>query len=98
LTELADIARAFVGEFARRIDVPESVAAFMLAMALLAVLYLAIRVLHPARRRKCKWRRQEKRSRRTLSKYRCRTCGVEAFTATGKPPVDCKKGLKPKPL
>ena len=49
-------------------------------------------------RRNCKWRRSINQTVGSLTQFECKVCGVEAFTANGKPPKDCKRGLKVRPL
>lgn len=46
----------------------------------------------------CKWRKSINQTVGSLTQFECKVCGVEAFTANGKPPKDCKRGLKVRPL
>ena len=49
-------------------------------------------------RSNCEWRKTKIQTVGSLTQYECKTCGVEAFTANGKPPKDCKRSLKARPL
>ncbi|MEQ9041459.1 MAG: hypothetical protein RIE24_24310 [Silicimonas sp.] len=42
----------------------------------------------------CKWYRDKVKRDGTLQRWQCRTCGVDAFTHDGKPPKECKRGLR----
>jgi hypothetical protein len=44
-------------------------------------------------KRNCQWVATGDPDRR-LREYRCETCGVTGYSATGNPPVECKQGLK----
>lgn len=44
-------------------------------------------------RSNCRWQR-DAQSGHSLERWRCKNCGVDAFTATGKPPKECKRQLK----
>lgn len=45
-----------------------------------------------ARTKACKWSATGEGQGR-LKQYRCATCGVTAYSGTGKPPAQCKKNL-----
>ena len=55
-------------------------------------------VRRPRRKNACKWRRDRSGQRPTLTKWTCKSCYAEAYTSTRKPPVDCKRKLKPRAL
>lgn len=55
-------------------------------------------VRRPRRKSDCKWRRDKAGHRASLTKWTCKSCGAEAFSATTKPPNDCKRQLKPRAL
>ncbi|WP_147277276.1 hypothetical protein [Rhodovulum sp. 12E13] len=42
----------------------------------------------------CEWWRQPGKRTDNLQRWVCRACGVDAFTSTGKPPVECKRNLR----
>ena len=45
--------------------------------------------------RDCRWRKDRKAPPRTgFTAWRCRACGIDAFSSDGKPPKECKRGLK----
>jgi len=48
--------------------------------------------------RQCRWRRDATGDKGSLQRYTCVACGVEAFTATGKAPDQCKAANKPPSL
>ncbi len=68
------------------------------ALALLVLFGLAFLFRPRRRRRPCRWQRTKGRSGGSLAAYRCRVCGVEAFSTTGQPPADCKRDLHAPPL
>ncbi|WP_299403479.1 hypothetical protein [uncultured Roseobacter sp.] len=45
--------------------------------------------------RRCRWREDRTGDRGNLRKYKCATCGAEAYTAQKGPPRDCKSHLPP---
>ena len=40
--------------------------------------------------RNCRWRQERSGDRGALRKYRCATCGAEAYTASDGPPETCR--------
>lgn len=44
-------------------------------------------------KRNCKWVATGDPDRR-LREYRCETCRVTGYSATGNPPIECKQALK----
>lgn len=42
----------------------------------------------------CKWRRIPEEQTPALTKWRCKACQVEAFSADKRPPKECKKTLE----
>lgn len=42
----------------------------------------------------CKWRNDKVRRTSGLRRWQCTVCGVDAFTSDGKPPKECKRGLR----
>ena len=44
--------------------------------------------------RTCKWARDPVKRDGGMERWQCRTCGVDAFTTSGKPPVECKRALR----
>jgi len=60
--------------------------------------FITMLILHRPGTRACRWRADRTRDRDTLQAWRCAACGVEVFTATGKPPQDCKRNMQPPPL
>lgn len=68
------------------------------ALAGAALLFLGFLRLQFARRGPdgaCRWRRAPAhRQRLPFRKWRCRACGVDAYSTDRQPPKECKKGLK----
>lgn len=56
---------------------------------IIAFILVAIYASRNRGRRNCRWREERSGDRGTLRKYRCATCGAEAFTATKGPPETC---------
>ncbi len=56
-----------------------------LVLALVLVLIFSNR-----RTRNCRWREDRAGDRDGQKHYKCMSCGPDAFTSTGKPPLDCK--------
>jgi len=56
----------------------------------LIVAFVLIVIFSNRRTRYCRWRQDRRADIDGLRKYRCMACGAEAFTSTGKPPLDCK--------
>ena len=44
--------------------------------------------------RSCRWRAQKSGDRGSLRKYRCASCGAEAFTSLKGPPNQCRRGAE----
>ena len=42
----------------------------------------------------CRWSRSPGKRTDNLQRWQCRVCGVDAFTGTGRPPVECKRNLR----
>jgi hypothetical protein len=56
--------------------------------------WLALRALLRRRARRCPWRRDALRAGTRLERWVCADCGVDAFTADGRPPKECKRALR----
>jgi hypothetical protein len=56
----------------------------------LILAFVLILIFSNRRTRYCRWREDRRADADGLRKYRCMACGAEAFTSTGKPPLDCK--------
>ena len=72
----------------------------MLILAGLLVAFVLV-VLYTRRHgatRMCRWRQDATGDKGNLRKYRCVTCGAEAFTAAPGPPDTCKSTLRPPAL
>ena len=71
-----------------------------LCLAGLLLLGFAVFIFKRRNRKRpiCKWRKSKNQTVGSLTQFECKVCGVEAFTANGKPPKDCKRGLKVRPL
>lgn len=67
------------------------------ALALLFGFWVARR-LRRRRERPCRWKTDARQRGGTLTRWRCRTCGAEAYSQDGKPPKECKKALRVVPL
>ena len=50
------------------------------------------------RRRACRWKKGKHQKGGTLTRWGCRACGAEAYSHDGKPPKECKRGLRVVPL
>lgn len=61
----------------------------MIVVIGLIVAFILIVVFSNRRTRNCRWRLVRSETCANRSKYRCAACGAEAFTTTGKPPLDC---------
>ena len=46
----------------------------------------------------CRWRRLRAESGPAFTKWKCKRCGVEAFTHDNRPPKECKRLLEGRPL
>ena len=44
--------------------------------------------------RGCRWSGKPKDNGDPFTKWRCKLCGIEAFSSDGKPPKECKQGLQ----
>jgi hypothetical protein len=55
----------------------------------LIVAFILVVLLSNRRTRVCRWRADRRGDLPGRRKYRCAACGAEAFTMTGKPPLDC---------
>lgn len=44
------------------------------------------------RRRPCRWAADQRMQGGRYGRYVCAACGAEAFTSTGRPPPDCRRG------
>ena len=68
----------------------------ILAVVVLIAVVMAARMRRgggtPNRKLLCKWERAGEATGR-LQEYRCTTCDVTAYSGTGSPPRDCKRGL-----
>lgn len=42
----------------------------------------------------CRWKRDPTRKGQDLERYVCSVCGVDAYTAEGRPPRQCKRNLR----
>ena len=43
----------------------------------------------------CRWRRNKRGAvRQGFTEWRCKACGVTAYSSDGKPPKECKRALK----
>ena len=80
----------FFGRDAIQID-PISVAALC---ALIAVCLLVFAFRHRGGTTKCAWKRVRENTRTPFTKWRCRTCVMEAFTTDQQPPKECKRQLR----
>ncbi|WP_316648096.1 hypothetical protein [Ovoidimarina sediminis] len=69
-----------------------------LQIALLAAIACALLALMLRARRKratpCKWRKENRARASGMQRWACKACGVDAFTQDGKPPKECKRGLR----
>lgn len=46
------------------------------------------------RTRPCRWKKDRVRRRSGMQRWQCMACGVDAFTRDGRPPKECKRGLR----
>jgi len=79
----------------------DTVLAILLFIAGFGVL-LAVTIFPLVARRRtkpCRWVRDAPRSSaRSMDRFVCRTCGVEGFTTSGRPPATCKRNIRETPL
>ncbi len=70
-----------------------------IALFLMLTLRRAVRNRGAAPQR-CRWRRvkNHRRRRPSLKAWSCRNCGIEAFAAGRRPPVECKRMCHPATL
>lgn len=77
-------------------------AAFPVYLSLtgLVIIVVLVFILRPRNRlnSKCKWKKSKMQTVKTLTQFKCKTCGYVAFTSDGRPPKDCKRGFKARPL
>jgi hypothetical protein len=88
----------FVGEYVFRVE-------WVLLLALLLTLFATYLVgsallnwFGVGGRGSCRWRRLRNEGGMSLTKWKCRRCGVEAFTSNQQPPKECKRKLEGRPL
>jgi len=62
----------------------------------LIVAFLLIVIFANRRTRNCRWREDRTIQSDKGRRYKCMACGAEAFTTTGKPPLDCKANPPPR--
>ena len=69
-----------------------------LQIAVLAAVAGALLAVMLRRRRKrltpCQWRKETRARSSGMERWACTACGVDAFTRDGKPPKECKRGLR----
>lgn len=90
----------------KSISVSASEVSTLLIVAIVAAilgLWLVLRLMTNAVRQQktrlvCKWKRTSADDRGALIAWKCKACGVTAYSGTGKRPVDCKQITKPKSL
>ena len=75
---------------------------FPVYFSLTGVVIIAVLVFILRRRNrlnsKCKWEKPKIQTVKTLTQFKCKTCGYVAFTSDGRPPKDCKRDFKARPL
>ena len=69
----------------------------ILGIVVLALCYLVISrnstfPLGP--RRHCNWREDKRRTASVMTRWTCRSCGVEAYSSDGGRPKECKRHLR----
>jgi len=57
----------------------------------LVVAFVLIALLSNRRTRRCRWRMDRSRNKKSETFYHCAACGAEVFTKDGKPPNSCYK-------
>ncbi len=68
------------------------------------IMRLVVRIGRPKenkpeeKKTRCKWKRMARKDQRVLKAWTCASCTELAYTTTGKPPTDCKRGLSPRAL
>jgi len=66
------------------------------SLSVMLVLALVLRRHRQAgiHRKPCRWKKDPRRLDATLIRWHCMTCGVDAFTADGSGPKECKRDLR----
>ena len=67
----------------------------MIVVAGLLLAFILILIFSNPATRACRWREDRTGDRGGQKKFRCMACGAEAFTSTGKPPLDCRADKTP---
>lgn len=65
-----------------------------LGLIVVFLLWQGWRTLRPRSALPCRWTRDRKAPRNGFTRWQCTKCGVDAFSRDGKPPKECKRGLK----
>ena len=87
--------REWPGDWALALpDLSPWVQAAVLLLIALILGWQAWRWLRPPNPRPCRWKRDRARPRAGMARWACATCGVDAFSRDGRPPKECKRGLK----
>ncbi|WP_101065657.1 hypothetical protein [Roseovarius salinarum] len=66
----------------------------MIVVVGLIVAFVLVLIFANRETRDCRWREDRTGDRDGQKKFRCMACGAEAFTTTGKPPLDCRAKTK----
>lgn len=66
-----------------------------LILALIAAFLIWQVFLRPRRAATgCRWKKSPGQGERTLVRWQCMECAVEAYSGDGRPPKECKRGLR----
>ena len=78
------------------VQIPHTVTIIFLIYVLVVLLafYIYERFFRSKRPRGCRWKRVRGDFRPPFTQWRCKECGVEAYSIDKKPPKECKKPLK----
>jgi len=79
---------------------PDLLATELLLPTATALILVIVRLRLWRRRsaRRCSWRKGVNAPGRRSQMWVCRRCGVDAFSYDGRPPKECKRGLRPAAL
>lgn len=67
----------------------------ILVALILTLAFVSFQFLSRGRGNRCQWSpARDGKTGAQLSRWRCETCQVEAYSSDGRPPKECKRALK----